>query len=204
MLGTVLGISVLIPKTIASLQHLVSSISQITGNVNFDFRAFLDCIAEAVGWLDWENPSETLDIALSADWLSNTFNDCIHSLLPETNQYAEQVTAAVTVSIAEIISCAIVFLFMSSLGLLGGFLLTRFLVKRTIAKRAWWKNLLSALFDIIFSALSAMIFSGSANYGLQAYSYRASRWRFCTARPLCSKRMFYTVGKRYIFKRLSP
>lgn len=157
-LGIVLGISVLIPGTIASLQHLVSSISQITGNVNFDFRAFLDCIAEAVGRLDWENPSEALDIALSADWLSDTFNDCIHSLLPEAEQYAEQITASVTLSIAEIISCAIVFLFMSSLGLLGGFLLTRFLVKRTIAKRAWWKNLLSALFDIIFSALTAMIF----------------------------------------------
>lgn len=157
-LGIVLGISVLIPGTIASLQHLVSSISQITGNVNFDFRAFLDCIAEAVGRLDWENPSEALDIALSADWLSDTFNDCIHSLLPEAEQYAEQITASVTLSIAEIISCAIVFLFMSSLGLLGGFLLTRFLVKRTIAKRAWWKNLLSALFDIIFSALTATIF----------------------------------------------
>lgn len=157
-LGIVLGISVLIPGTIASLQYLVLSISQVTGNVNFNFRAFLDCLAEAVGQLDWENPSDALDVVLSADWLSNTFNDCIHSLLPEAEEYAEQIAAAVTLSIAEIVSCVIVFLFMSSLGLLGGFLLTRFLVKRTIAQKVWWKNLLSALFDIVFTALTAAVF----------------------------------------------
>ena len=66
-LGIVLGISVLIPGTIASLQYLVLSISQVTGNVNFNFRAFLDCLAEAVGQLDWENPSDALDVVLSAD-----------------------------------------------------------------------------------------------------------------------------------------
>ena len=157
-LGIVLGISVLIPGTIASLQYLVSSISQVTGNVNFNFRAFLDCLAEAVGQLDWENPSDALNVVLSADWLSNTFNDCIHSLLPEAEEYAEQIAAAVTLSIAEIVSCVIVFLFMSSLGLLGGFLLTRFLVKRTIAQKVWWKNLLSALFDIVFTALTAAVY----------------------------------------------
>ena len=157
-LGVVLGVSILIPGTIASLQYLVSSISQITGDVNFNFSALLDCIAEAVGRLDWENPSGALDVLLSADWLSNTFNDCIHSLLPEAEQYAEQIAVAVTLSIAEIISCVIVFLFMSAVGLLGGFLLTRFLVKRTIAQKAWWKNLLSALFDVVFTALTAAVF----------------------------------------------
>ena len=157
-LGVVLGVSILIPGTIASLQYLVSSITQITGDVNFNFPVLLDCIAEAVGRLDWENPSGALDVLLSADWLSDTFNDCIHSLLPEAEQYAEQIAVAVTLSIAEIISCVIVFLFMSALGLLGGFLLTRFLVKRTIAQKAWWKNLLSALFDVVFTALTAAIF----------------------------------------------
>lgn len=157
-LGIVLGISVLIPGILSSLQYLVASVSQVTGNANFDFNALLDCFAESVGRLDWENPSEALDVVFSTDWLSGTLNDCIHALLPEAEQYAEQITAAVTLSIAEIVACVAVFLFLSSLGLLGGFLLARFSVKRTIAQRVWWKNLLSALFDIVFTALTAAVF----------------------------------------------
>lgn len=157
-LGIILGISVLIPGTIASVQKLAASVAQTTGNVNFNFQALLDCIADAVGRLDWENPSEAFDIVLSTDWLHKTFNECINSLLPEAEEYAEQITDAVTLSITELISCAAVFLFMSVSGLTGGFLLTRFLVKRTIAKRAWWKNFLSALFDIVFTALTAAVF----------------------------------------------
>ena len=95
---------------------------------------------------------------MRADWLNETFNDCIHSLLPEADAYAEQIAGAVAVSIAEILALIIVFAFLSSLGLLGAFLLTRALVKRTIARQAWWKNLLSALFDLLFTALTSAAF----------------------------------------------
>ena len=157
-LGIVLGLSVLLPGISLSVRNLAAAVSQATGNVSFDFAALADCIVEAVGRLDWENPSLALDTLMRADWLNDTFNDCIHSLLPEADAYAEQIAGAVAVSIAEILALIIVFAFLSSLGLLGAFLLTRALVKRTIARQAWWKNLLSALFDLLFTALTSAAF----------------------------------------------
>lgn len=89
-LGIVLGLSVLLPGISLSVRNLAAAVSQATGNVSFDFAALADCIAEAVGRLDWENPSLALDTLMRADWLNETFNDCIHSLLPEADTYAEQ------------------------------------------------------------------------------------------------------------------
>lgn len=157
-LGIVLGLSVLLPGISLSVRNLAAAVSQATGSVSFDFAALADCIVEAVGRLDWENPSLALDTLMRADWLNETFNDCIHSLLPEADAYAEQIAGAVAVSIAEILALVLVFAFLSSLGLLGAFLLTRALVKRTIARQAWWKNLLSALFDLLFTVLTSAAF----------------------------------------------
>ena len=157
-LGIVIGFSILIPGTAASIQDLVANVSQITGNTNLNFRALTDSVSDAIGQLDWERPSEALNIIFSADWLNGTFNDCIHALLPEAEEYAAQISGAIEQSITEIVSYVIVFFFMSALGLLGGFLLTRIGVKRTIAKRSWWKNILSAFFDLIFTSLTTAVF----------------------------------------------
>ena len=154
-LGVVLGISVLIPGTIASVKALAESVTQATGGVRVEFRALFDCIAEEVSKLDWADPSRALETVFSAEWLKSTFTGCIHALLPDAETYAEQITGAVTRSVTEIAACAVVFLFFAAVGLVAGFLLTRWLVKRTIAKRSFWKNLLSALFDMAFTALSA-------------------------------------------------
>ena len=153
-LGVILGISVLIPGLISSVRALADSVVQITGSVSFDLGAFVECLADEIGGLDWSDPSAAIGTVLESGWLAGAFNDCIHSLVPGGEAYAAQIEQAVALAVAEWAALAIVFVFMSALGLLCAFLLTRFLVKRTIARRVWWINILSALFDVVFAALT--------------------------------------------------
>lgn len=153
-LGVILGISVLIPGLISSVRALADSVVQITGSVSFDLGAFVECLADEIGGLDWSDPSAAIGTVFGSGWLADAFNDCIHSLVPGGEAYAAQIEQAVALAVAEWAALAIVFVFMSALGLLCAFLLTRFLVKRTIAKRVWWINILSALFDVVFVALT--------------------------------------------------
>lgn len=156
-LGVVLGVSVLIPGIVAAVQTLSETIADVTGSADLDFHALLESVVDAAGKLNWQDPSEALRTALSEEWLSETFNTCIHALLPGMDAYAEQIAAAVAVAVVMIFLCLAACVFLSFLGLAGSFLHTRFLVRRTIARKAWWKNFLSALFDSAFTALMAAL-----------------------------------------------
>lgn len=151
-LGAIVGLSVLIPGVISAVRELTDRAVEITGSTGVDFSAMWDCIMDAVCALDWSDPGAALGTVLDGDWLYTTFNDCIQSLLTAGEAFAEQLAVAVTDAIGKMAACAAVLVFCLMLGLIGGYFMTRYLVRHTIAKRAWWKFFLSAAID---SALTA-------------------------------------------------
>ena len=156
--GVVFGLAVLFPAITGAVAMLADNVSEVTGSVQLDFRALADAIAEAVGALDWTAPDAALSTALSEEWLTTTLNACIHALVPGADAYAEQISEAVAVAIAQIIGGVIIFIALSALGLAGGFVLTRFFVRRTMAKRSLGGAFLSALFDFAVTVIFAVIF----------------------------------------------
>lgn len=94
-LGVILGISVLIPGLISSMRALADSVVQITGSVSFDLGAFVECLADEIGGLDWSDPSAAIGTVFGSGWLADAFNDCIHSLVPGGEAYAAQIEQAV-------------------------------------------------------------------------------------------------------------
>ena len=148
-LGMVLGLSVLLPVIGGAVQTLATNISELSGNISFDFEALVESLSDAVSRLDWNNLSASVRTILSREWLSNTFNECIYSLLPGAEEYAAQITEEINAAISKMVNGFAGFAVFSALGLIGGFFLTRYLVKKTIAGLPWWKNFLSALYDLI-------------------------------------------------------
>lgn len=137
--------------SIGAVQSLAANIAELSGSISFDFNALFDSLTDAVMLLDWSEPSQAINTILSREWLNATFNDCIYSLLPGAENYAGQLTEEINTAISKMAAGFSGFVSFSVLGLVGGFFLTRFLVKRTIAKRSWWRSFLSALYDLIIA-----------------------------------------------------
>ncbi len=156
-LGFVLGLSVLIPCIFTAVRELAARVAEITGSVNVNFSALFDCIADAVQKLDWSDPMRAVRQIFRAEWLNQTFTDCLHSLLGEGETYIMQIEQAVADSVQQIAAGVVVFIFFIFLGLVGGYWLTKFLVRRTMARRAWWKFFVASLIDSVLSA--AMLFA---------------------------------------------
>lgn len=146
-LGIAFGLSVLIPGTIYAVQNLAERIAEISGNATVDFEALKNCIAEAAGGLNWNDPWSAVGTMFSGDWLFETFNKGINALLPNSDIYAAEITETINNSVHLIGASVVVFIVWLFLGFIGGFFLTKFLVRRTMAKRVWWKFFLAAIVD---------------------------------------------------------
>lgn len=117
------------------------------------YLSLFDSLLEAVSRLDWSDPSAALAAFTAPSWLKETLEACIYALVPEGAEYSSEVASAVEGAITRAAACFIVFLILAVLGGMASFLVTRFLVKRSMAKRALKDNLLSALFDLAFTVL---------------------------------------------------
>ena len=151
-LGAVLGLSILLPACSAAARGLVSDIKTIASSVSIDFPALKDAIVAAVRALDWSDPLAALRTMLRKAWIVETLDGCVHSLLRGSETVSEQITAAVeraarrvAAGVAALIVCLV-------LALIGGYMLTRFLVRRNMAKRGVGKFFLATLVDAVLSA----------------------------------------------------
>ena len=136
-LGVVLGLSVLVPGITEAIKELTENVSDVVSDVNFNYPALMQSLTKAVTGLIWTQPEQALSTMFDSDWLNTVLNDGIHSLLPEAESYGALITAAVTASIEKIISSVVAFVVLSVAGFAGGFMLAKFLIKRSMAKKAW-------------------------------------------------------------------
>lgn len=150
-LGVALGLSVLVPGVMHAVQDLAATVAEITGNVEFDFEALWGCLVDAVTALDWNDPSVALGTLTDGGWLSTTLGNCIQSLIPNSEVFAEELGVAVVATVASIAVGFVALILCTLLGMIGGHFLTKFLVRRSMARRAWWKYFLVVLLDGVLS-----------------------------------------------------
>ena len=150
-LGFIFGLSVLIPGIITSFSTLADNVQNILSDTTIDFTVLKDSAVSAVQALDWNNPLEAVKTMLSNDWLMQTLNECVSSFVESTEVYSSQFSAAVSTFTNDLLvyfSAVVVFLV---LGLIGGFFLTRWLVRWNIARRSLWKYFLNAFIDALLT-----------------------------------------------------
>lgn len=162
-LGAVIGLCIFVPGVISAVRELADRVVVLTDGVEFDLTAFGNSIWNAGAALDWNDPAAAINVMLSKNWLIDTFTVSINALIPNGEQYAVQITEAVTQAAVSISVYAIILVVWLVIGAAGGFFLTKTLVRRDIAKRALWKYFLVALVDSVLTvsatALAAWLMS---------------------------------------------
>lgn len=151
-LGLIFGLSVLIPGIISSVATLANDVQTILSDTTIDFSALKDSIVSAVQSLDWSSPLDAIGTMLNSDWLMNTLNDCVGSFVEITDVYATQFQVTVNSFTNNIGISFATFIVFPCLGLIGGFFLTKWLIRRNIARRNLWKFLLHSFVDSILSS----------------------------------------------------
>lgn len=156
--GTLLGISIFIPVSVAALSSMLKNIAAVLSETNIDFNVLKDYIVNSITSLDWQDPIASLKTMFSRDWLTGIINDCLELVSAELQPYADRITAEVAGAVGIVIAMFALFVFFSVAGLIAGFFLTRFLVRRTMAKRTFAKFVFAAVTDSLITA-ALFIFS---------------------------------------------
>lgn len=154
LLGIVLGCSIAIPGMIQSIKTMIAEINSLSSEIHLDFHQFQNNLLQNLQVLNWAEPLETIELICSKEWLISTFKHCLNGLLGENfTTYGQQISGFILHCIQDFHSFFIVFIICILFSLIAGFLLTKFLVRRTIAKRAWWKFILHWVIDAILSTI---------------------------------------------------
>ncbi len=151
-LGVVIGLSALVPATVSSVNNLAKVATEISGSASVDVGALFDRLSDAVLALDWTKPADAVRTVCSKEWLGETFHACLISFVPGSETYAAQIVDAVASAVETVVSGFVVLVFFAVLGIIGGYALTKFLVRRNMARRAWWKYFLASFIETLINA----------------------------------------------------
>ena len=146
-LSVILGLSVAIPLMSAAIGELTANVQDIANNASLDFNALKDSFVSSVGALNWSEPTEAIRSILSRDWLMNTFTECVKALVEDYEPLVAQAQEALNHGIATIVAGVVLVLFFAIVGIIAGYFVTKSLIRRTIAKRAFRKLFLATLID---------------------------------------------------------
>lgn len=151
-LGVVIGLSVLIPSLISSVEYVVKEVSALAESTSLDLYAMWNCFLAEIGKLNWSEPFAAIRTVLNAEWLRATFFSCINALVGDVESYREAITDIIHNAVDIVKSGTVAFLVWTAAGFIGGYFLTKYLVRRNVAKRALWKFLLIAFISALLSA----------------------------------------------------
>ncbi|MDE5616259.1 MAG: hypothetical protein K2I78_00555, partial [Clostridia bacterium] len=147
-LGVVFGLSLGIPIIVDALKSLLDIIVQISENTTIRLQDLINAIWTKAESLDWEKPIFALQTLLDKNWLTQTINSCIDSIAIDISQLEAYIGECVN----QISNAFAVFVVFVVFGFIGGYFLTKWLVRREIAKRALWKYFLVSFIDSLLSA----------------------------------------------------
>lgn len=152
-LGVLFGLSFFIPHMMTAFNEFMGEIRRILANPEIDITVLKTGIVEAVRALDWSDPGEALRTMLTSGWMLETLNACAGAFVGEVEQYARQFTAAIDVLCRRLISYAVVFAVFTAIGVAAGHYLTKWLIRRRIARRSAWKVVMGTVADGIFAVV---------------------------------------------------
>lgn len=150
--GAIIGLSVLLPGVISAVKGFANEITGILKETSIDFNVVGDFILKSVKELDWDKPLTSLKTMLGRDWLTSLFNGCLDLIASDLQPYAQQIEVAVNGTVGTVKSLLGVFIFFSLLGLVGGYFLTGYLVRRSSARRNLRKFILAILIDAVITS----------------------------------------------------
>ena len=149
-LGLVFGASVFLPVFISALHQLIAGVNDLSQQFNVDFNELFKSLFASISDLDWSQPLAALQTMFSNDWLKTTVGKSLEALLGVNYQtFMEQISQLLSQFSSSVGAGFAGLILFFAIGIVGGYYLTAFLVRRNIARRTWWKFFLAYLIDLV-------------------------------------------------------
>ena len=161
-LGLIIGLSIFIPVAGSALTALVEEIKNVIEEIgeSAEPQALINKILESVLALDWSNPAKAVLKMISSEWLESTLQSGIVELLggeEDLTVHATQISAAMDGASESMLAGFSSLILFAFLGVVVGYFLLRFQIRKQIASRAFWKTFLAAAVEfLIVAALTVL------------------------------------------------
>ena len=151
-LGAAFGLAALLPGISNAINKMLTAISETLNYFDFDQNGVKSSIFSSISALDWSNPAEALKTAMSTEWLTGTVTNCAQEAFPNAAECMAKIEEAATACVNEIVFYAAIFFSYVVLGLVAGYSLVRWLIRRNMARRAFWKMFINYFMNALFNA----------------------------------------------------
>lgn len=158
-IGMIIGLSILIPASLSAFSQMLNNIIEIINDTQVDFNTVKDYMIESITTLNWNDPIMSLKTLLSAEWLKNNLTECFGIVSLELQPYGEVITQEINSALSSIKAHIAIFILFAVIGLIGGYYLTKMLVRRNVAKRDLRKFIFATLSDALITT-GCQIFCG--------------------------------------------
>lgn len=148
---SILCLSGILPYLISNTNQMFNSVEDILQSTRTDIDvSFQSNVYDSILALDWSNPKEAITNLLNKEWYIDILTKLVNRSQSGINleqfdeifsNYTQQLTGVVIVSIV-----------MTFLGFFLGFVFTKFLVRKDIARRGFKKFILYLIIDSLISA----------------------------------------------------
>lgn len=143
-LGMMIGISFLVPGVIQSCLILIDGVKALGENLHLDFGEVWNTLWKEIVALNWESPNQAIETIFSEDWLNQQVTNTLSVILGKDFElFKMEIGQLVSEFVKGLQLSVIVFIAWWIMGFLVGYILLRFLVRRTIAKRNLWQYILN-------------------------------------------------------------
>ena len=150
-LGLIFGVSFLYSGFKVQVKQATTEIQMITQETNISINDLKDCVIESFADVPWEDPIEAIKLITSSEWLNGTLKENISNTIDNYQLYASDIENAVVNAVSGYIKYIVIFVVCAIFGFISGFFLTKFLIRRNIAKRNFWKFVLVTMLDSVLT-----------------------------------------------------
>lgn len=149
-LGLIIGFSVAIPWLMSETGTMVKSVENLFMNANIDFSSFGNTVYSFLKEINWTNPDEIIATLTDEQWLMKVITECANNsdltvILDQISELIENYSDKINIAIGTVVIFA-------GFSILGGFFVTKIIIRRDIAKRNLKKLILALLIDSLISA----------------------------------------------------
>ena len=137
-LGAILGLSIALPICQNSLSELFDGLVKSVQDASFDTKALKSEFMSVVSELDWSEPQTALSNIVDKAWLIAALTRCM-TALTGLEDLGNTIEGEVETAFSGIFTGVLVFGVFVVLSLIGGYILTRYLIRKELASRSVWK-----------------------------------------------------------------
>ena len=150
-LGLIFGVFFLYSGFKVQVKQATTEIQMITQETNISINDLKDCVVESFADVPWEDPIEAIKLITSSEWLNGTLKENISNTIDNYQLYASDIENAVVNAVSGYIKYIVIFVICAIFGFISGFFLTKFLIRRNITKRNFWKFVLVTMLDSVLT-----------------------------------------------------